>query len=84
VGTATTGTANGTGMVAATREQLLQQQQQLLQRRSDKPPKLPPRDNSYPHDIPKVSESSLKISNVNARTAVVTMCTTAVIGQKYG
>jgi hypothetical protein len=54
VGTGTSGTGNGTGMVAATREQLLHQQQQLLQRRSDKPPKLPPRDNSYPHDIPKV------------------------------
>lgn len=39
-----------TGYVAATREQLLQQA-----RRSDKPPKLPPRDNmAYPHDIPKV------------------------------
>ncbi|KAK6618241.1 hypothetical protein RUM44_002692 [Polyplax serrata] len=37
------------GYVAATREQLLQQA-----RRSDKPPKLPPRDNvGYPHDIPK-------------------------------
>jgi hypothetical protein len=58
VGTGTTGTGNGTGMVAATREQLLQQQQQLLQRRSDKPPKLPPRDNNYPHDIPKVSKSN--------------------------
>jgi hypothetical protein len=65
VGTGTTGTGNGTGMVAAAREQLLQQQQQLLQRRSDKPPKLPPRDNSYPHDIPKVSESSRKTQNVN-------------------
>ncbi|XP_072156133.1 uncharacterized protein exp isoform X2 [Bemisia tabaci] len=44
----TGGTSSGSSgsMVAATREQLL--------RRSDKPPKLPPRDNNhYPHDIPK-------------------------------
>lgn len=47
---------NGNG-VAATREQLLMQaqQQQLGGRRSEKPPKLPPRDNMYPHDIPKVN-----------------------------
>jgi hypothetical protein len=57
VGTGTSGTGNGNGMVAATREQLLQQQQLL--RRSDKPPKLPPRDSNYPHDIPKVSESTV-------------------------
>jgi hypothetical protein len=62
VGTGTSGTGNGNGVVAATREQLLQQQQQLLQRRSDKPPKLPPRDNSYPHDIPKVSESKINVN----------------------
>lgn len=43
----------GTGSVAATREQLLLQTQQHAQRRSDKPPKLPPRENMYPHDIPK-------------------------------
>ncbi|XP_044740947.1 uncharacterized protein LOC123302180 [Chrysoperla carnea] len=41
------------GIVAATREQLLLQTQQLAQRRSEKPPKLPPRENLYPHDIPK-------------------------------
>lgn len=35
--------------VAATREQLLMQSQ----RRSDKPPKLPPRENMYPQDIPQ-------------------------------
>lgn len=44
------------GHVATTRDQLLLQTQQLAQRRSEKPPKLPPRDNQYPHDIPKVSE----------------------------
>lgn len=44
----------GTGTVAATREQLLMQSQQHAQRRSEKPPKLPPRENLYPHDIPKV------------------------------
>lgn len=37
-----------------TREQLILQSQQLAQKRSEKPPKLPPRDNLYPHDIPKV------------------------------
>lgn len=43
------------GQVATTRDKLLLQTQQLAQRRSEKPPKLPPRDNQYPHDIPKVS-----------------------------
>lgn len=44
------------GHVAATREQLLLQTQQLAHKRSEKPPKLPPRDNIYAHDIiPKVS-----------------------------
>ncbi|XP_044256250.1 uncharacterized protein LOC123006113 isoform X1 [Tribolium madens] len=43
----------GAGSVAATREQLLLQSQQHAQRRSEKPPKLPPRENMYPHDIPK-------------------------------
>lgn len=42
------------GHVATTRDQLLLQTQQLAHRRSEKPPKLPPRDNQYPHDIPKV------------------------------
>lgn len=44
------------GHVAATREQLLLQTQKLASRRSEKPPKLPPRDNIYhhgQHDIPK-------------------------------
>lgn len=45
---------NGSGHVAATREQLLMQTQQLAHKRSEKPPKLPPRDNIYGHDIPKV------------------------------
>ncbi|XP_032571238.1 uncharacterized protein LOC6608732 isoform X1 [Drosophila sechellia] len=45
---------NGGGHVAATREQLLMQTQQLAHKRSEKPPKLPPRDNIYSHDlIPK-------------------------------
>ncbi|KAL3289454.1 hypothetical protein HHI36_022878 [Cryptolaemus montrouzieri] len=43
----------GNGNVAAAREQLLLQSQQHAQRRSEKPPKLPPRENMYPHDIPK-------------------------------
>lgn len=45
---------NGSGHVAATREQLIMQSQQLAHKRSEKPPKLPPRDNIYGHDIPKV------------------------------
>lgn len=44
----------GTVSVAATREQLLLQSQQHSQRRNEKPPKLPPRENLYPHNIPKV------------------------------
>lgn len=52
--TSPSGIING-GTVAATREQLLLQTQQIAARRSEKPPKLPPRDNMYPHDIPKVS-----------------------------
>lgn len=55
---ASSGSSSGTaavigngGLVAATREQLLAQQRG---RTTDKPPKLPPRDNAlYPHDIPK-------------------------------
>ncbi|XP_031340033.1 uncharacterized protein LOC116168374 isoform X1 [Photinus pyralis] len=43
----------GTMGVAATREQLLLQSQHHAQRRSEKPPKLPPRENLYPHNIPK-------------------------------
>lgn len=43
----------GTVSVAATREQLLLQSQQHAQRRSEKPPKLPPRENLYPQNIPK-------------------------------
>jgi hypothetical protein len=77
VGTGTSGTANGSGMVAATREQLLQQQQQLLQRRSDKPPKLPPRDNNYPHDIPKVSETTINV-NGHSHVSHHAVCLTTV------
>lgn len=54
------GVANGNGHVAMTREQLLLQTQNLAQRRSEKPPKLPPRDNLYPHDIPKVVKVRFK------------------------
>ncbi|XP_055859147.1 uncharacterized protein LOC129921371 isoform X1 [Episyrphus balteatus] len=63
------GANNGTpaGHVAATREQLLLQTQQLAHKRSEKPPKLPPRDNIYSHDIPKpdyddIEESRIKLS----------------------
>lgn len=47
--------AQNTGHGGPAREQLLLQTQKLASRRSEKPPKLPPRDNIYPHDIPKVS-----------------------------
>lgn len=49
------GSAGEGNRVAATREQLLIQAQQFGTRRSEKPPKLPPRDNVYHHDMPKVS-----------------------------
>lgn len=39
--------------MASTREQLMLQTAKLASRRSEKPPKLPPRDRMYPHDIPK-------------------------------
>ena len=47
----------GRDRVAATREQLMIQAQQFGNKRSEKPPKLPPRDNVYHHDMPKVSHS---------------------------
>lgn len=46
---------NFSGHSGPTREQLMLQTQKLASRRSEKPPKLPPRDNMYPHDIPKVN-----------------------------
>lgn len=49
------GEGPGKERVAATREQLLIQSSQFGTKRSEKPPKLPPRDNSYHHDMPKVS-----------------------------
>lgn len=42
------GSSGEIGRVAATREQLLLQTQQKGNKRSEKPPKLPPRDNLYP------------------------------------
>lgn len=45
----------GRDRVAATREQLLMQSSQFGNKRNEKPPKLPPRDSSYHHDMPKVS-----------------------------
>ncbi|CAD7014102.1 unnamed protein product [Ceratitis capitata] len=50
------------GHVAATREQLLLQTQQLAHKRSEKPPKLPPRDNIYSHDIiPKPDYDDIEV-----------------------
>jgi hypothetical protein len=46
------GSSGEIGRVAATREQLMMQAQQ--HKRSEKPPKLPPRDNLYPNGV-KVS-----------------------------
>lgn len=57
------GSGIGGSMVAATREQLLLQTQQLAQRRSEKPPKLPPRENIYPHDIPKPDYDDIEDEN---------------------
>jgi hypothetical protein len=55
------------GHVAAAREQLLMQTQQISQKRSEKPPKLPPRDNMYPHDIPRVSLTNIwKTFSINS------------------
>ncbi|XP_034243150.1 uncharacterized protein LOC117646377 isoform X2 [Thrips palmi] len=60
------GSGGSSGSSSGARESAqLQQQpapqglgQHKLGRRSDKPPKLPPRDNTpYPHDIPKVTQS---------------------------
>lgn len=48
------GEGPGKERVAATREQLLIQSAQFVNKRSEKPPKLPPRDNSYHHEMPKV------------------------------
>ncbi|XP_037926571.1 uncharacterized protein LOC119661342 [Hermetia illucens] len=56
-------TPTSSGHVAATREQLLLQTQQLAARRSEKPPKLPPRDNIYGHDIPKPDYDDIEAEN---------------------
>ena len=48
------GEGSGKDRVAATREQLLMQSTQFGTKRSEKPPKLPPRDSTYHHDMPKV------------------------------
>uniref|UniRef100_A0A1I8PAS5 MH2 domain-containing protein n=1 Tax=Stomoxys calcitrans TaxID=35570 RepID=A0A1I8PAS5_STOCA len=50
------------GHTAATREQLLMQTQQLAHKRSEKPPKLPPRDNIYgTHEIPKPDYDDIEV-----------------------
>ncbi|XP_067630770.1 uncharacterized protein exp [Eurosta solidaginis] len=62
VGTINGGSVIGGGHVAATREQLLLQPQQLAHKRSERPPKLPPRDNIYAHDvIPKPDYDDIEI-----------------------
>lgn len=50
-------------IVAATREQLIMQSQQFGQKRSEKPPKLPPRDNMYPHDLPMADYDNIDDEN---------------------
>ncbi|XP_055375685.1 uncharacterized protein LOC129608298 [Condylostylus longicornis] len=52
------------GHVAAAKEQLLLQSQQDARKRSEKPPKLPPRDNIYPHEIPKPDYDDLSPSSI--------------------
>lgn len=54
------GSSGEVSRVAATRQQLLLQSQQLGLKRSEKPPKLPPRDNVYPR-VMKVSCDFLHI-----------------------
>lgn len=53
-GSGSAGEGNGRERVATTRDQLMIQTQQFGTRRSEKPPKLPPRDNVYHHDMPRV------------------------------
>lgn len=48
------GEGPGKERVAAAREQLLIQTAQFGTKRSEKPPKLPPRDSTYHHDLPQV------------------------------
>ncbi|CAO1413228.1 unnamed protein product [Diamesa tonsa] len=50
-------------VVAATREQLIMQSQQFGLKRSEKPPKLPPRDNMYPHDLPMADYDNIDDEN---------------------
>lgn len=55
--------ASGSGMVGASRDHLMQGQP-MVQRRSEKPPKLPPRDNLYAsHEIVKVSDEFCILQN---------------------
>lgn len=65
-GSGSSGSSGFNGNVAAAREQLLLQTQQHAQRRSEKPPKLPPRENMYPHDIPKVKINKISSINLNS------------------
>lgn len=51
--------ANGNGI--PTRDPMAIQQ--TAGKRSEKPPKLPPRDNMYPHEIPKVPEHLFNCDN---------------------
>ncbi|KAL7039258.1 hypothetical protein ACKWTF_009847 [Chironomus riparius] len=53
----------GRDRVAATREQLMIQAQQFGNKRSEKPPKLPPRDNVYHHDMPKPDYDDIEDEN---------------------
>ncbi|ETN66317.1 hypothetical protein AND_001912 [Anopheles darlingi] len=59
--------ASGSGLVAASREHLMQQGVQPMgggQRRSEKPPKLPPRDNLYAtHEIGKPDYDDIEDEN---------------------
>uniref|UniRef100_A0A182T215 Uncharacterized protein n=1 Tax=Anopheles maculatus TaxID=74869 RepID=A0A182T215_9DIPT len=57
--------ASGSGMVAASREHLMQPTQPMGgQRRSEKPPKLPPRDNLYAtHEIGKPDYDDIEDEN---------------------
>ncbi|XP_055645339.1 uncharacterized protein LOC129781784, partial [Toxorhynchites rutilus septentrionalis] len=56
--------ASGSGMVGASRDHLMQGVGQPMQRRSEKPPKLPPRDNLYAsHEIVKPDYDDIEDEN---------------------
>lgn len=60
-GSGSAGEGNGNKDVGLTRDQIISPSHQLGVKRSEKPPKLPPRDNIYPHALKVTLHSSSKI-----------------------